>query len=62
MECESQFDSQQLIEPAQVIDHVDAEITGAWGYFLIERGGGFSPGSSTGTYNLIDLYLYKEGE
>lgn len=35
---------------------------GGWGYFFIERGGEYPVGSSTNAHNLVDLYLYKEGE
>ncbi len=35
---------------------------GGWGYFLVERGGGFKHDSSVSNLLSIDLYLYKEGE
>lgn len=37
-------------------------VNGGWGYFLVERNGGFAPNSTVSTFNLVDLYLYKEGE
>lgn len=58
----SQFSVDKAVESTKMIHHFDPEIYGGWGYFLIERSGGFAPGSSTSTYNLVDLYLYKEGK
>ncbi len=54
--------TRRAIPSTQIIDRSDPDIKGGWGYFLIERGGGFAPNSIVNTYNLIDLYLYKEGE
>jgi hypothetical protein len=36
-------------------------INGGWGYFIIERSGDHA-GSPERSCQLIDLYLYKEGE
>ncbi len=38
------------------------KMNGAWGYFVIEKGGKLLTGSSMPCWNSIDLYLYKEGE
>jgi hypothetical protein len=53
---------EQSEEPATIIHHPKTEMNGGWGYFLIERSGGFVPHSSVVIKNLVDLYLYKEGE
>jgi hypothetical protein len=53
---------EQNMEQVQMIHHPSTRIDGGWGYFLIERGGDFQPGSSVSTCNWIDLYLYREGE
>jgi hypothetical protein len=58
----SQFNAELTIGPKQIIHQSDTGINGGWGYFLIERGGGFPSGSSVSTCNWIDLYLYQEGE
>jgi hypothetical protein len=54
--------TEQNMEQVQMIHHPCTRMDGGWGYFLIERGGDFQPGSSVSTGNWIDLYLYKEGE
>jgi hypothetical protein len=38
------------------------ELSGGWGYFVIERGGKDSAGPLENCWNSVDLYLYKEGE
>jgi len=58
----SHLNAEPTTEPTQINRHSDTKMNGGWGYFLIERGGVFTPGSSVSTYNLIDLHLYKEGE
>jgi len=42
--------------------HSSTKMNGGWGYFLIDRGGNVSNGSSVSSRNSVDLYLYKEGE
>jgi hypothetical protein len=44
------------------IPHPGTKMEGGWGYFLIERGGNLAAGFSASSWNLIDLYLYKEGK
>ncbi len=58
----SQFTAQHRLEPIKIFHHSDTEINGGWGYFLVDRRGGFAPNSTVSTSNLVDLYLYKEGE
>jgi hypothetical protein len=41
---------------------MEEKANGGWGYFFIERGGEYPAGSSANAHNLVDLYLYKEGE
>lgn len=53
---------ERSMEPAQSIRRAETKTNGGWGYFLIERGGDFPHGSSRNCHNMIDLYLYKEGE
>ncbi len=53
---------EQPFESSPCIPHPDTERNGGWGYFLVERSAGFVPSASTRIYNLVDLYLYKEGE
>lgn len=54
--------SEQAAENEQMIHHSSTIMKGGWGYFLIERGGNVSTGSSVSSRNSVDLYLYKEGE
>ncbi len=49
------------MEGASAITYPGTKVNGGWGYFLIERGGDSSAGSSAYSWNSIDLYLYKEG-
>jgi hypothetical protein len=56
------YDTEQTLEHAQFVHHPGTKINGGWGYFLIERGGDVSTGSSASSWNSVDLYLYKEGE
>ena len=62
LESSSQLNAGQTIETPHIIHHSNPEINGGWGYFLVERGGCFQPGSSMNACNWVDLYLYKEGE
>jgi hypothetical protein len=41
---------------------IDKEMKGGWGYFVIERRGYVSADSPVNSPDLVDLYLYKEGE
>ena len=54
--------TKQAAENEQMIHHASTKMNGGWGYFLIERGGNVSTGSSVSSRNSVDLYLYKEGE
>lgn len=54
--------AKQTIEPMQMIHPADTKIFGGWGFFFIERARDFQAGSLVGSSNLIDLYLYQEGE
>lgn len=56
------YDAEPGMEHAPAIPYPGAKTNGGWGYFLIERGGNLSAGSSVRSWNPIDLYLYKEGE
>jgi hypothetical protein len=56
------YDTEQVLEHAQFVYPTDTKINGGWGYFLIERGGNVSTGTSASSWNSVDLYLYKEGE
>ncbi len=40
----------------------DPNMSGGWGYFLVERGADFPEGQPENSPNLIDLYLYREGK
>ena len=46
----------------EIIPQAYPRMSGGWGYFLVERSGSMAPKSTVSTYNLVDLYLYKEGE
>ena len=50
------------MERAPAVPYSNPKMNGGWGYFLIERGGNPSNGSSVSSRNSIDLYLYREGE
>lgn len=58
----SQFIAQQQLKPMNIFHHSDADINGGWGFFLVDRIGSSTPNSTSSTYQLVDLYLYKEGE
>lgn len=57
-----QFEAKQTKNSTQIIHHSGLVINGGWGYFLVERGGGFQAGSPRDACGEIDLYIYKEGE
>ncbi len=61
-ETSKNFNAERSSEFAQIIQNSDLEMNAGWGYFLIERGGKFTAGSSTAPHHWIDLFLYKEGE
>jgi hypothetical protein len=46
---------------AEMMHHPSTVMDGGWGYFLIERGGDVYADSSLSSYQLVDIYLYKEG-
>jgi hypothetical protein len=48
-------------ERKPVVPDPGAKTKCGWGYFLIERGGNPSSGSSMSSRDSIDLYLYQEG-
>ena len=54
--------AEQSKEHAPIKYHSNTIMNGGWGYFFIERDGNDSTGSSVGSRNSVDLYLYKEGE
>jgi len=58
----SDIQAKQTIEPTQIILPADTKIFGGWGFFIIERARDFPVGSFVGSLNIIDLYLYQEGE
>ncbi len=55
------YHSEQPIEHGQILLHSGARMSGGWGFFLVKRGRNPSTGSPAGSWNSIDLYLYKEG-
>ncbi len=61
-ETSNNFNAEHSSEYAQITQHSNLKMSAGWGYFLIERGGRFTAGSSTAPHHWIDLYLYKEGE
>ena len=64
LDCHKTFvyAAKQTIEPTQMILTADPKIFGGWGFFIIERARDFPAGSFVGSLNIIDLYLYQEGE
>ena len=56
------YHTEQPKKQKQDFPDSEANTIGGWGYFIIERGEGLPPDSSTIPHNYIDLYLYKEGE
>jgi hypothetical protein len=56
------YHTEQAMEHSPLLLDIGTKMNGGWGYFLIERGGGnSSTGLSVGSWNSVDLYLYKEG-
>jgi len=58
----SQIKEKQTLKFSRKTHQPFAAVNGGWGYFLVERSGGFVPNSTVSTFNLVDLYIYKEGE
>ncbi len=56
------FQAESDMERAPMVRYATTLPNGAWGYFLIERRGNLTAGSSAISENSIDLYLYLEGE
>ena len=47
---------------ALVFPGLNRKINGGWGFFLIARGGDVASDAHQHSANLVDVYLYKEGE
>lgn len=58
----SDLQTGQTIEPAQLIHPGSTQISGGWGFFIVERAREFPADSTVDTPNFIDLFLYQEIE
>jgi hypothetical protein len=54
--------TEQAAKIAPEILGLGMKIKGGLGFFLIEKGGTASPGFQEDPENLVDVYLYREGE
>lgn len=61
-EASSDLQKEQTIEPAQIIHPGGTQISGGWGFFIVERAREFPADSTVDTPNFIDLFLYQEVE
>jgi hypothetical protein len=57
------YHTEQAMEHSPLLLDIGTKMNGGWGCFLIERGrDDSSTDLSVGSWNSIDLYLYKEGQ
>ena len=54
--------SERSMELVQEFTQSKIPLNGGWGYFLVERGKDSLENSNLGSRQVIELYLYKEGE
>jgi hypothetical protein len=50
------------IQNALVVPGLNRKTNGGWGFFLIARGGDVASHGPQNPANLVDVYLYREGE
>ena len=46
----------------EIIPQPHPEMSGGWGYFLVERNADFRDDRLASALNVVDLYLYQEGK
>jgi hypothetical protein len=52
----------QRVQNALVIPGLNRKTNGGWGFFMIARGGEIAPHGPQPPANLVDVYLYREGD
>lgn len=54
--------TQQIMEPSENLRSPGDKMNGGWGYFLVESGGDITRTSYMDHNQVVEVYLYQEGE